>query len=127
MNFTPARSLKRQVLGVDRFPALGEARLQLAAAGVELGQRLGDVLQDDAADVGARGHAGLDDVELLAEHDAHALLLGERARANAVPESSVAMRVRVVRFDGIIGFLRWTAFSTASPASARQVLGVRIH
>jgi hypothetical protein len=64
------------------LPRLREARhYALVALHVELGQRLVDVLHDYAADVRPRCHAGLDQVDVLAEHDGDGLaLLGEGRR-----------------------------------------------
>ena len=64
------------------LPRFRQARQHaLAALHVVLGQRLVDVLHDDPADVRPGRHAGLDEVDVLAEHDGDiARVLGERRR-----------------------------------------------
>ena len=69
-------------VGVDLGPLGRKPRFQRAGAGVELGERLVDVLQDNPADVRAGRHAGLDDVEFLVQDDAdRPVFLGQRGSA----------------------------------------------
>ena len=60
---------------VDPLPRGRQARRDAAVVGIDLGQRLGDVLLDDAADIGAAGLARVDHVGLLGEHDRDRALL----------------------------------------------------
>lgn len=63
------------------LPLLGKARLNiLFAAHIKLGQRLADIFHDDATDVGAGGHAGLQQVRLFRQHDLDRTRCRERRR-----------------------------------------------
>ena len=79
---TPSRSLMRQVSSSTWLHSVASRGFSVRSPGVELGERLVDVLQDDPADVGAGRHAGLDDVEFLVQDDADSpVFLGQRGSA----------------------------------------------
>lgn len=63
------------------LPLFGKARHDaLVAAHVELGQCLADILHDDAADIRARRHAGLQEIGLLGQDDLDGARPGESRR-----------------------------------------------